>query len=395
MANSQLFYGKLSAVSPLGNGNNSVIRVRFDATTSSKVLTNITPVSGYAGIELVRAGQMLVESSAFPTGTDIVSIDTINNTITVADFPATNESQGLARVSPSEGEYYVASASFFDPQGLINLNNITGSAEVDFNGEYYSILGKAADPVAGTEIPGRFHLYNIKEVLYRNVTGNEGSFYLTWGEDGTEADSGDALFEGVSQVLPIVELSPSQSLGPIFAKAGIAGITDLPAGSEVAAYQIALNQFYDAIVTGSHTSGSLFPYTGDAEITGSLTISGSDNVLNLNSLADVTAKEEYLFSGSDATNIFTIDRTQYLGYSLDYLITDENDSQRVGTFRAHFPSTSNVMFDDTCSTFSGTVVGNVALAVVNGTGNDIEFRISRIGNDTDIKIIYFRKLFKR
>lgn len=393
MANSQLFYGKLSSVSPLGNGNNSVIRVKFDATTSSKLLTNITPVTGYAGIELVRAGQMLVESSAFPTGTNIVSVDTINNTITVADFPATDETQGLARVSPAEGDYYIASASFLDPQGLINLNDITGSAEAEFNGELYSILGKAADPVLGTEIPGRFHLYNIKEVLYRNASGNEGSFYVTWGEDGTEADSGDALFEGVSQTLPIIELSPSQSLGPIFAKAGVAGITDLPAGSEVAAYQIALNEFFDKIVSGSHTSA--FPYTGDAEITGSLTISGSDNVLNLNSLADVTAKEEYLFSGSDSTSVFTIDKTQYLGYSLDYLITDNDDSQRVGTFRAHFPSTSNVMFDDTCSTFSGTVINNVALAAVNGTGNDVEFRISRLGNDTDVRITYFRKLFKR
>ena len=395
MAHSQLFYGKLSTVSPLGNGSNSVIRVRFDATTSSKVLTNITLVSGYPGIELVRAGQMLIESSAFPTGTNIVSVDTNNNTITVADFPATNESQGLARVSPAEGDYYVASASFFDPQGLINLNDITGSAESGFGGEYYSILGKAADPVSGTEIAGRFHLYNIKEVLYRNVTGNEGSFYITWGEDGTEADSGDVLFEGVSQVLPIVELSPSQSLGPIFAKAGIAGISDLPAGSEVASYQIALNQFYDSIVTGSHTSGSLFPYSGSAVITGSLTISGSDNVLNLNSLADVTAKEEYLFSGSDSTEVFTIDRTQYFGYSLDYLITDESDSQKIGTFRAHFPSTSNVMFDDTSTTVSGNVVATTALAAVNTTGDNVEFRMSRLGNDTDVRIIYFRKLFKR
>lgn len=394
MAHSQLFYGKLSTVTPLGNLSNSVIRVRFDATTSSKILTNISAVSGYPGIELVRVGQILVESSAFPSGTAITAVDTGNGTITVADFPLTNESQGLARISPAEGGYYVASASFFDPQGLINLNNITGSSEAGFAGEKFAILGKAADGT-GTEIPGRFHLYDITEVLYRNATGTEGSFYLNWGEDGTEATSGDSLFEGSSQILPIVELSTSQSLAPIFAKLGISGLSDLPAGSEVAAYQIAVQQFFDTVVSGSHTSGSLFPYSGSAVITGSLTISGSTDTLQINSIADVTAQEEYLFSGSNAFDVFTLDRTQYLGFTLDYLITDELDSQRIGTFRAHFPSSSNVIFDDTTSTVSGNVVDNVALAAVNDVGDDVDFRISRIGNDTDIKILYFRKLFRR
>ena len=34
----QLFYGKLSDVSPIGNGSNSYIRVLFDAATDSKIL---------------------------------------------------------------------------------------------------------------------------------------------------------------------------------------------------------------------------------------------------------------------------------------------------------------------------------------------------------------------
>lgn len=396
MAHSQLFYGKVSSVTPLANGTNSMVRVRFDATTSSKVLTNISSVSGYAGIELARVGQMLVESSAFPSGTTITAVDLGNNTITVADFPATNESQGLARISPAAGSYYIASASFYDPNTTtgINLFDITGSNESSFNGEQFAIIGKAAD-TGGTEIIGRFHLYNITEVVYRNATGDVGSFFVEWGEDDTEASSGEELYIGSSQTLPIVELSPSQSLAPIFHK--VAGITELPVGSEVAGYQIALGQFFDFVVTGSHTSGSTdaFPYSGSAVITGSLTISGSTNTLQLNSIADVTAQEEYLFSGSNAFDVFTLDRTQYLGFTLDYLITDELDSQRIGTFRAHFPSSSNVMFDDTTTTVSGNVVDNVALAAVNDVGNDVDFRISRIGNDTDIKILYFRKLFRR
>lgn len=395
MAHSQLFYGKVSSVTPLANGTNSMVRVRFDATTSSKTLTNISSVSGYAGIELVRAGQMLVESSAFPSGTTIVSVDTGNNTITVADFPSTAESQGLGRISPGAGSYYIASASFYDPNTTtgINLFDITGSNESSFGGEQFAIVGKAAD-TGGTEIIGRYHIYNITEVLYRNATGDVGSFFVEWGEDGTESESGEKLYAGSSQTLPIVELSTSQSLAPIFHK--VAGITELPVGSEVAGYQIALQQFFDFVTTGSGGGGGdAFPYSGNAVITGSLLISGSTNPLQLNGIADVTAQEEYLFSGSNTTDVFTLDRTQYLGFTLDYLVTDEANSQRIGTFRAHFPSSSNVMFDDTTTTVSGNIVDTVGLAAVNDSGNNVDFRISRIGNDTDVKIQYFRKLFIR
>ncbi len=112
----QLFYGKLSNASPIGNGSNSYIRVRFDATTASTTLTNVTDVSGYLNIDFVRVGQELVESSAFPTGTIITAVDTVANTITVTDLPLTNETQGLARISPAHGDYFILSPSIFDPQ---------------------------------------------------------------------------------------------------------------------------------------------------------------------------------------------------------------------------------------------------------------------------------------
>ena len=63
------------------------IRVRFNATTSSTTLTNVTDESGYFGQDKIRVGQILVESSAFPSGTVITAVDTANNTITVEDNP--------------------------------------------------------------------------------------------------------------------------------------------------------------------------------------------------------------------------------------------------------------------------------------------------------------------
>jgi hypothetical protein len=170
----QLFYGKLSNATPIGNGSNSYIRVLFDATTSSTTLTNITDVSGYFGQDKVRVGQVLIESSAFPTGTIITAVDVNANTITVTDLPATVESQGLGRISPPQGEYYIASASLTDPQGIVDFRDVTGSDDTNFSsdGTVYSILGDAVT-TDQTSIPGRFHKYTISEVFYRNPSGTK------------------------------------------------------------------------------------------------------------------------------------------------------------------------------------------------------------------------------
>ncbi len=313
----QLFYGKLSEATPIGNGSNSYIRVRFDATTSSTTLTNVADVNDYFGQDKIRVGQILVESSAFPTGTVITAVDTVNNTITVEDNPATVESQGLARISPPQGEYYIASASLTDPQGIVDFRDITGSNDVNFasDGTVYSILGDAVTSTQ-TSIPGRFHKYTISEVFYRNASGTEGSIYIKWGERGTEVESGDEMSTSENQNLAIVALTPSESLAPIFTR-NLSGIQDLNTGQETAAFQIEIQDFLDDIVagvdvyyTGSSVRGNaedlfftgsgvtvtstgsrgviidipgggggdLFPYTGSAKITGSLEVIGFTNL---------------------------------------------------------------------------------------------------------------------
>ena len=311
----QLFYGKLDGVSPIGNGSNSYIRVRFDATTSSTTLTNVTDVSGYFGLDKVRVGQILVESSAFPSGTIITAVDVGNNTITVEDNPSTAESQGLGRISPPQGDYFIESASIIDPQGLVNFNDITGSDDSNYlDSAVYALLGPSADD-GQNEVVGRFHKYTISEVFYRNPSGAEGSIYIKWGEKGTESSSGDELFVGSNQKMAIVALTPSESLAPIFSPS-FTGITDLNVGQGVAAFQIEVQDFLDDIVTtdvfytGSSVNsnienlnfigdgvtvqssgsrgvvinipggdaGSAFPYTGSASITGSLEVIGFTNL---------------------------------------------------------------------------------------------------------------------
>ena len=343
----QLFYGKLAGVSPVGNGSNSYIRVRFDATTSSTTLTNVTDVSGYFGQDKIRVGQVLVESSAFPSGTVITAVDTANNTITVEDNPATAESQGLGRISPPQGEYFIPSASLTDPQSLVTFNNITGSDDTDYDsndGVTYAVLGPAADSGQNL-IAGRFHKYTISEVFHRNGSGGEGSIYIKWGEKGTESDSGDEMYTAASQTFAIVGLTPSESLAPMFSR-NLSGIQELNTGQEFAAFQIEVQDFLDDIVTtdvfytgssvasnienlnftgsgvtitssgsrgvlinipgGGGGGGDAFPYTGSAEITGSLEVIGFTNLTGSVFIEGTSGSDAFVVSDSSSVKRFSI-----------------------------------------------------------------------------------------
>jgi hypothetical protein len=256
----QLFYGKLSNISSFGSGSNSFIRIRGDFSTASQTITNVINVAGYEGLSEIRVGQNLIAATVVPNGAIITNVDVNAQTITLDTLPATNGINSLARISPPSGTYYIRSASFYDPNTTtpITVNNITGSLNINYNSStpVYSVLGIAATP-SQVAIPGQFHKYAITDVTYRNVINSEISTYISWDENGTESGSGDVFYTAAT-ILPIVALSTTESLAPIFSKAGIVGITDLPAGSDAAGYQIAVVDFFDDIVlTDVYYTGSL------------------------------------------------------------------------------------------------------------------------------------------
>lgn len=333
----QLFYGKLSEYSVFANGTNGFIRVRGDFSTSSKTITNVVDVNGYEGLDFVRVGQSLIASTVMPNATVITAVDPGAGTITVEDFPASNGTNSLARVSPADGTYFFRSASLLDPQGKINFSDITGSNDSDYNtgDQAYAILGQAFD--GSSNVVGRFHKYNITEVVYRNTPNTEGSLYVEWGEGGNESDTPDTLSTSQT-VTPIVGLSTNESLAPIFAKSGVTGITDLPAGSDAAAYQIEVQSYFDDLVTTdvSYTGslvtsgvsnmnfigdgvtvvssgssgvtvnipggdvGSAFPYTGSARITGSLDVIGFTNLTGSTFIQGTIGQDALaIYSGSE------------------------------------------------------------------------------------------------
>jgi len=345
----QQFFGKLTNVNPIGSGSNSYVRVRGDILDGSNQITNIVGVSGYKSgseYDFLKVGMVLVGGTGHSAGTTIGSINQGTTTITTNSPATADATNALFRISPYSGSYFIESASFTDPQGLITTRVITGSedAEAIPSGNTYGILGVAT--LNGSDVTGRFHQYNITDVKYRNTSGDEISFLLEWGEDGTETESGDRLSVGTLQTLPIVSLTATSSLAPIFSR-GVSGMSVVPAGSEVAAYQIALQTFQQIITSSAGGGGDSITFIGDTE-DGILTFtSGSANTVSASQYVQIKG-DELIVSGNvfvqgtlDAhTKNFKIDHPTKEGY---YLIHSSLEGAERGIYHRGKLENSNII----------------------------------------------------
>ena len=262
MAQDRLFYGAINNATIYANNNDSFIRVRGDFDTSSKIITNVADVAGYFGKNQIIIGQQLVASTYFPSGTIIEDINIGANTITVTDFPAATGTSGLARISPPKGQYFINSGSLDIPQNNpIDFFDITGSEDPEFNStdnKFGAFLIQASTSSLTSPISGEFAQYEISRVVDRQ-NAVQASFYLTGSESGLLAEESDkAAANGITS-FAIVELSYSSSLAPIFNQS----VAKTPAGGyEVAAYQIAVQEFLDDLAldvfyTGSEVQGNV------------------------------------------------------------------------------------------------------------------------------------------
>ena len=270
----QLFIGKLSSVTPKYD---NVIALNGNTTSGQPQITNAVAISGF-NLALLRVGQTINTISGGGFSSDVTITNISGTTITVNANAAATQTGGTFTADTPAGVYFFESASFLDPQNNLTVNNITGSADADFDislSSSFSILGQAASTLGGSVITSKFHYYKITEVTSRDVAGSTISAFVDWGEVGTEADSGDVLFTGGNQALAIGSLSITASQMNIF---GDEILTGLSSGADVAGYQIALPQIIDH--TGSDGGGgAAFPFTGSAEITGSLGVTGSSEIL--------------------------------------------------------------------------------------------------------------------
>ena len=269
----QLFIGKISSVTPQYN---NIVFINGTIQSGQSTITGITPQSGTQDVSLLRVG-MSIQSygGGYATNPTIVSID--SSTQITVNQTATANVTNVFGASLSGGKYFFNSASIIDPQQLVNVNSITGSLDENYNASLspvYAVVGQASTSLGGTQILGKFFNYKITEVTYRDLGSAEISAFIEWGGEGTEADSGNALLASSNQTLAIGAMSSTSSAVTIFDPSYISGTA---VGSTVAGYQQTVVGVIDQAITSSVGVG--FPFTGSAQITGSLAVTGSNTFL--------------------------------------------------------------------------------------------------------------------
>jgi len=314
--------------------------------------TLIADVNISSGNEtLIRPGQIVFSvAGAVPAGTAVQSVNEDYTQITLNQQATSTAASDTFGLSTPSGSYLFQSASFNDPNNSLSVNSISGSD----SGSSFAIVGVAKKNNA--TIKNRFHLYQVSEVVYRNIGSSEISFFVEWGEQGTESGSGDILQTSEKEVA-IIDLTDTGSMAPGFSL-GVAGMESLKAGSEYAGYNIAVSQYLSDL-SGSSSTTTTGSFTGS--FTGSnysteFTFSGD----TLNVIGDV-----YVQGTLDAaTKNFRIDHPTMEGY---YLIHSSLEGPERGIYYRGKLKTSNIIHlpdywdeltDDTDITVQLTPIGN-------------------------------------
>ena len=283
----QPFVGAVSA--------DSILKTNFiigsgNFASASNLIADFAVSSGDES--LLRVGQTIYSvGGVVPTNATITNI---NGNILTMDMTASAAAAGdTIGISLPSGSYLFQSASFTDPNNELTVGDITGSDTASFD---YAVLGVAKRNNATRN--NVFHIYEISEVVQTNVGSSEISFFVEWGEEGTEADSGDIL-QTAETTVALVNLTDSGSMAPGFSRA-ISGLENIKDGSEYAGFNIAISQYLSDL-SGSGGSGT----TATGSFTGSFTGSLLGDVLGTASIADFATTASYISTASFADTATT------------------------------------------------------------------------------------------
>lgn len=280
----QQFYGAVNAENIL---QENFIIATGNITASSNTITNFTSSND---LSLLRVSQSVYSvSDAFPITTYITNIT--GSTITLSNTSSLTTSDTFG-ISTPPGTYFFQSASFRDPNNFLNVNNISGSNE----GKDYAVLGAAKRD--GSTVVGRFHIYVISEVVQRSLDNSTISFFVKWGEEGTESDSGDVL-QTIETNLAIIDLEDLNDLSPEFSRE-TPGLESIPIGSEFAGWNIALNNYLAKIsplTVDNNVNNYLLTATGFQTLNGEANLRFDGTGLIIGGTGNAQAKLQVTGSG--------------------------------------------------------------------------------------------------
>ena len=269
---------------------NSFIRVNGDIVSGQNTITNVVDVAGFFGLAEAMVGMVLVSSGEFSG--DVIITDISGDIITVDTNAIANGSTQLCRIRPPKGMYFFESASFSKVGGSAtnkpnDLRDVTGSEDPDYDAADlpWGILAPLSSTGSvDTTSVGLYGQYTITKIQSR-ISTTKMNFFATASNSLPSfiESSGSQISAGKT------DLMLSQIDSNLMT---IAGADDLGAGGQglaLAAYQTALGSIIATLTSGS----DIFPFSGSAQITGSLSVTGSSTI-------SLDASENFLINNTTA-----------------------------------------------------------------------------------------------
>jgi hypothetical protein len=231
--------------------------------------------------------------------TEITSYDPSTNEIELASAAIGSNTGAMARIALPKGRYFIKSGSFNkagtgDPQ---DWRSVTGSEDSNYDNTQpkWGIITQLSITSSNTTgIAGLYGQYEITKIQDR-ISDSLANFFFTSSTTIPMFIEGDDKCVTSNQGVALLS-SMENNLMTIAA----AGDANTNQGYGLAAYQLAVGAQISQLTSGS--SGAGFPFTGSAEITGSLGVTGSVETL-------INSSENFLIKNASAPtqSLFQID----------------------------------------------------------------------------------------
>ena len=269
---------------------NSFIRVNGDIVSGQNTITNVVDVAGFFGLAEAMVGMVLVSSGEFSG--DVIITNISGDIITVDTNAIANGSTQLCRIRPPKGMYFFESASFSKVGGSAtnkpnDLRDVTGSEDPDYDAADlpWGILAPLSSTGSvDTTSVGSYGQYTITKIQSR-IGITKMNFYATASNSLPSfiEDSGSQVSAGSTSLML------SQIDNNLMTIAGASDVGGGGQGLALAAYQTAVGSIIATLTSGS----DIFPFSGSAQITGSLSVTGSSTI-------SLDASENFLINNTTA-----------------------------------------------------------------------------------------------
>ena len=261
------------------NNQNAFIRINASTTSGSPIITNIAEQAGgaFTTAELM-VGMVLVSGGEFSGDVTITALDLASNQLTVSANAIASADTQVMRIRPCKGMYFFSDAAFTKVGSgePTDLRDVTGSEDSEYLAadlKWGIVAPMAATGSVTSTVSGLYGQYEITQIQNRSGV-TQMNFYATASDllpSFIEA-SGSQVSAG-SGTLMLSQISNNLMT--------IAGASDVGAGGQglaLAAYQNSVASVFGTLTSGSG-GGAAFPHTGSAQITGSLGVTGSSEIL--------------------------------------------------------------------------------------------------------------------